>query len=147
MRAAAASLIALLLLAPGTARADGPPSPVVFPAQSLPMSFSHAQHLRLGDVGCGTCHEEAAASLRAGDRLLPAESACAACHEIDRSQPEKQASPPARCDACHQGYQAGVNERIAALDIPPPNLRFNHKIHVDEKMRCVDCHKVTDVNL
>jgi len=131
-----------------TAYADAPPSSVVFPTQSLPMSFSHTQHLKLGDVGCGTCHEDAATSLRAADDLLPKESSCTACHEIDRQEPEKHATPPARCDSCHMGAGTdAAGESIARLVVPPPNLRFNHKLHMDAKMRCVDCHKVTGVGL
>src|SRR5262245_5562120 len=137
------ALVVLVSSVAGSARADAPPSPVVFPAQSLPMSFSHAQHLRLADVGCGTCHEDAASSLQSGDVLTPSESACTACHEIDRQDPEKSATPPARCDSCHVGYQGSV----ARVVVPPPNLRFNHKLHMAAKMRCADCHDVASVGL
>ena len=119
------------------------PSPVIFPTQSLPLHFSHAQHLAIGGVGCGTCHEDAAGSLRAADNLVPAEAACAACHEIDRAQPEKQAKPAARCDACH--VMAGAE--VAAVVIPAPNLKFNHKLHVARGMRCQSCHPVEKVDL
>jgi hypothetical protein len=121
-----------------------PPSPVIFPTQSLPLHFAHAQHLRLAGVGCGTCHESAAGSTRAADNLIPAEDACAACHEIDHAQPDKQASPAARCDACH--VMTGPAQ-VAPTAIPAPNLKFNHTIHVGRGMRCAGCHAVADVGL
>src|SRR5262245_28312030 len=103
---------ATLLIICGAARADAPPSPVVYPLQTLPLSFSHVQHLGLEGVGCGTCHEDAATSLRAADVLLPSEATCTACHEIDRTQPEKEAVPAARCDACHMGFQPGAPDGV-----------------------------------
>lgn len=110
------------------------PSPVIYPAQRLPIKFSHARHLARGAT-CLGCHEPARTSLQARDNLLPAESACQVCHAIDRQQPDKRVDgPPAACAACHIGSPA---ERI---DIPPPNLKFNHRLHADLQIDCARCH-------
>jgi hypothetical protein len=133
------ALVLLIVCWAVRAAAEGP-SPVVYPTQRLPLSFSHVQHLALGGVGCGTCHEDAAASLRAADVLLPREEACTACHEIDRGQPEKVATPAARCDACHVGFRAEAPTAVEPASMPAPNLLFNHKVHADRKIRCTTCH-------
>ena len=116
-------------------------SSVIYPTQRLPLTFSHARHLALPDIGCMTCHASAATSVRASDVLIPTEAACTGCHAIDRAQPEKVATPPARCDACHAG---APTERVS---IPTPNLLFNHKIHADRQIACGACHDMRGVDL
>jgi hypothetical protein len=135
MRAVVAAFVLMLVAA--TAAADPLPSPVVLPKQQLPLHFSHARHLKLPEVGCGTCHEGAAGSVRASDNLIPTEASCTTCHEVDRAQPTKQADPPARCDACHAGFSGGP---VARVVVPTPNLKFNHKVHIQKNMRCTFCH-------
>lgn len=118
---------------------DGPPSPVVYPDQVLPLVFTHAAHLERG-MKCEECHKAAATSRSAVDNLLPGEAACTGCHPIDREQPEKDAggAPPARCDACHLGYTKGTPP--ARVVIPTPNLKFDHAAHVAQGMACTGCH-------
>ena len=118
---------------------DGPPSPVIYPDQALPLIFTHAAHLAR-DLTCADCHSTAASSRSAVDNLLPGEAACTPCHAIDRKQPEKDAAggPPARCDACHLGYVQGTPP--ARVVIPTPNLKFDHAAHVTRGMACTDCH-------
>ena len=77
------------------------PSPLIYPAQVIPIRFDHAQHARLG-ARCEGCHTDAAGSRSASDVLIPGEAACRACHAIDRTQPAKAVAPgkgAARCDA------------------------------------------------
>ncbi len=119
------------------------PSHAVFPTQSLPLRFDHAQHLRLAGVTCERCHTTAAASARADDRLVPPESTCAPCHAIDRAHPERPAAPGApavRCDACHTGWNAADPQRVARVQIPTPNLHFSHRAHVQRGQSCASCH-------
>ncbi len=117
---------------------DAPPSPVIFPAQRLPLVFTHAAHLDRG-LACIDCHRTAPTSRSAMDNLLPGEVVCRECHAIDRAVPDKQVDgPPARCDACHVGYVAGeLPERV---HIPVPNLKFDHRAHVDRQIACTGCH-------
>jgi c(7)-type cytochrome triheme protein len=135
---------------------ETPPSPLIFPAQIIPLRFDHARHLKLG-VDCATCHAAAPTSTAAADVLIPAEAACRQCHEIDRAQPAKvtpAGSPAARCDACHvvapagngDGAPAGWMPRGATFSTPPrvelarPNLKFNHRLHVSRGLGCALCH-------
>ena len=116
---------------------ESAPSPVVYPAQAIPLRFDHAQHARLG-ARCEVCHAAALSSAAATDNLIPGEAACRPCHAIDRTQPTKAVAPgqgAARCDACHVAGVGAGWQPAAALAEPPrvrlarPNLKFNHKLH------------------
>lgn len=136
----------LLLLAIAIAyagvRADGSAdpaawSPVMYPPQQLPLTFSHAAHLGRGAT-CAMCHPGATTSQSAVDNLIPTEAACRACHPIDRAQPELvvAGAPPTRCLACHPGYRAGAPvERVV---LTPPPLKFAHAAHTATP--CATCH-------
>jgi hypothetical protein len=123
------------------------PSPLIFPAQALPLAFDHAQHLRWGVLKvaatCETCHQSASTSTSSGDNLMPGEAACRSCHAIDRTQPFKAVAgqPAARCDACHTGW-SGADPRTEPprIAIPRPNMRFNHQLHASRGYGCELCH-------
>ena len=125
-------------LVPKSAWDNQPVSDVVYPRQRLPLRFSHADHLRVG-ADCVDCHTRAAQSRSALDNLLPTEAECRRCHAIDRTQPEKRATPPVRCRACHPTYDArsGSVDRIV---LPTPNLKFSHAAHTEKGMTCQSCH-------
>src|SRR5206468_1029785 len=53
-------------------------------------------------------------------------------------KPFKEAKIPARCDACHPGWQG--EGPLARVSVPPPHLKFNHKIHVSQGIKCQQCH-------
>ena len=94
--------------------AGNAPSPLIYPAETIPIAFDHAQHARLGAT-CEGCHVSAQTSTSAGDNLIPREAACRSCHKIDRDQPAKvvpQGQGAARCDACH--VDAGGNKWMPA---------------------------------
>lgn len=140
------ALFPVLLPAPVAERvgaARPPVSPVIFPAQRIPLRFSHVLHLTLPQApGCADCHAAALRSMSSLDNLIPTEEACRACHAIDRSQPEKAVTagqPPARCDACHAGYRPGAR-LVDRVSIPAPNLKFPHRVHVAQGMACSGCH-------
>ena len=116
-------------------------SPVIYPAQRLPLVFSHAAHLGRG-TPCDACHPDAATSRSAVDDLLPTEAACRACHPIDRSQPGRAqpdrmvpGAPPVACRTCHPGYTGGD---VARVYLPPPPIKFDHAAH--RSAPCATCH-------
>jgi hypothetical protein len=134
-------------LAP-SARAPVPPSPLIFPAQQIPLVFNHARHLKLG-ARCDTCHVAAPTSTSASDDLIPTEAACRGCHEIDRARPDKAVpagTPAARCDACHLDaggapWMPAVKSREPArVRLVDPNIKFNHRLHVGRGIGCELCH-------
>jgi hypothetical protein len=129
------------------------PSALIFPAETVPLRFDHAQHARLGAT-CEGCHVSAQSSASAVDNLIPAEAACRSCHKIDRAQPAKtvgKGQGAARCDACH------VDPTTRAGWMPPtpqaqpprvtlsrPNLKFNHRLHAGRGYACALCHTTAD---
>jgi len=140
-------------------RRDGP-SDVVYPPQRVPLHFSHRRHLARGAV-CETCHPVALTSTSSRDNLLPREEQCRACHAIDRSRPfgalfsaSPPGTPPVACAACHIGFPSEPAEngqptlapgsdfmaRIARVDLAPPNLKFNHRLHAGQGIGCAVCH-------
>jgi c(7)-type cytochrome triheme protein len=112
-------------------------SPIVYPAQRLPLVFSHRAHLARG-ARCEQCHSTAATSRSAVDDLLPEEAACRACHAIDRAQ-----ASAAACGKCHAGYRDG--DPVARVWQLPPPLVFSHADHAQGA--CESCHAVRDVEL
>jgi hypothetical protein len=134
------------------------PSPLIYPAETIPIKFDHAVHARLGAT-CEGCHLSAQTSTSAADDLIPDEAACRGCHKIDRAQPAKavpKGQAPARCDACHgQGSvgwtpSAGAAPGTLLLAEPPrvvmarPNLKFNHQLHTTRGIACALCHASAD---
>ena len=148
----------LLAVAAGAALGAGTnePSPLIYPAETIPLAFDHAQHARLGAT-CQAAHQTAQTSTSAADNLIPREAACRACHKIDRTQPTKsvpQGQGAARCDACHVGWTGTVEASPNAPPKPPaepprvvlarPNLKFNHKLHAMRGIGCALCHTNVD---
>jgi hypothetical protein len=116
-------------------RAQPPWSPVIYPAQRIPLIFSHGKHLARGAT-CNTCHPNAPSSRSSIDNLLPTEAACRACHPIDRNEPAKVATPVAACAGCHPGYTAG--SVVPRVYLAPSPLKFDHSLHA--KSSCESCH-------
>ncbi len=110
------------------------PSPVVYPPQELPLSFSHARHLGRAQLACTRCHARALTSRNAADDLLPEEATCtgSGCHTVDR----RSATTTKACTLCHSG---GWNGQAAppAVVLPAPNLKFPHALH---QQPCSECH-------
>jgi hypothetical protein len=95
---------------------DAPPSAIIYPAQELPVSFDHTQHLQRG-AACVDCHTTAESSTRSSDDLIP---------------------KPAACDACH--HDRDVTSQLARVVVPAPNLKFNHQLHTRQEIACKTCH-------
>lgn len=118
----------------------GTPSRAIFPTQTIPLHFSHQAHMALPQITCERCHSNSTRSDQASDSLVPTESACTPCHAIDRSDPNKVATPGASCATCHATFDPSHPERIERVQIPPANIRFSHQRHANANVRCVDCH-------
>jgi hypothetical protein len=128
------------------------PSPLIYPAETIPLLFDHARHARLGAT-CEGCHVAAQTSTLAADNLIPPEAACRGCHKIDRAQPMKTVPAgqgAARCDACHidpsgVGWMpSGPFAQPPRVVLARPNLKFNHRIHAVRGIACALCHASAD---
>jgi hypothetical protein len=136
------------------------PSPLIYPAETIPLAFNHAQHAKLGAT-CESCHQSALTSTSAADNLIPREAACRSCHKIDRALPTKsvpKGQGAARCDACHTDGKGGTwlpapaptPTQSPAVEPPRvvlarPNLKFNHKLHSMRGIGCPLCHATADM--
>jgi hypothetical protein len=137
--------LGIVMLLAGTAAARPLPSEVIFPPQRIPLTFSHARHVKK-DIGCDFCHEKAPGSRRSEDRLIPTEEVCSTCHPIDRAHPERVGKSAMACSACHPGF--GPGRDVELVVIPTPNVRFDHKAHLDRGVTCQKCHgDMKDVDL
>lgn len=119
-----------------------PVSEVIYPKQTLPLKFSHRKHLARAPLACTYCHDRAADSTSAIDNLMPMEADCATCHPIERSRHDKQVpagTGPAACTACHTQFDRATGQ-VARIKLPIPNIKFNHKAHVDRNISCETCH-------
>jgi hypothetical protein len=93
-------------------------------------------------MSCTTCHDRAKSSKRSSDSLLPPATRCDACHGSNH-----RASPVdgtdeliGQCGFCHIGYKPGDGQRVSRLEIPAPNLKFDHALHVGKAIDCARCH-------
>ncbi|HKQ71525.1 MAG TPA: cytochrome c3 family protein [Polyangiaceae bacterium] len=134
-------------LPPGANDPDNGPSSVVFPPQKLTIRFNHKKHVKEVGAKCESCHSKAKTSKSADDGLLPPGTTCDACHDTDHS--DKKAVKPGsedmgQCAFCHLGYRASSPNQVAMVDIPKPNMRFNHKAHLDKNINCSQCHGSID---
>lgn len=135
--------VPLRWLPPGAFEADRGPSAAVYPPQKLTLRFNHRFHVLEQKLACKTCHAGALTSERAEDRLVPRGTTCDGCHGTDHD--DRAAVKPgdegaAACSFCHVGWKPGDGNRVAAFEIPPPNLVFNHKKHAARNIACQQCH-------
>ncbi len=119
-------------------------STIVYPPSEGFVRAAHANpaHARLR---CERCHEGATDSEASTDLLVPTEASCAGCHQdlITRDDPS-----PERCGFCHEGYGTGTGQSggraVRIPQRPSPRLRFSHRLHAREGIRCLDCHEGVD---
>ncbi len=147
--------VATWATAAGVDPTKAPRSLDVYPAQELPITFSHTQHLAQG-LQCVTCHAGATTSEQTRDHLVPDHQVCALCHLVQAPN-AAELYPKAGCPACHQGLVGGTPAHVdpkgipradapqpARIDIPPARVTFSHKRHVDEGVPCLQCHAGVD---
>jgi len=123
----------------GPVAAEGPPSSVIVPKQTIPLRFSHVQHLVGAGLTCTFCHNKIKSSTKTEDRNMPGHAECDECHDRTVKEPAK-AKPPAACDTCHAGYNALKKENAVVADMPAAYIKFPHKNHLDKKIQCTTCH-------
>lgn len=143
--------LALAMVARAPLRADPPHVPqklaaasLVSPPPTLPLVFSHAAH-KGSDFPCELCHAKAKRSVSSADVLLPAKKACVGCHD-EAAVPKGFGRPGHRntkpCRKCHRAFN--LKGFPAQVVWRAPRFKFNHKLHLAEGSKCLDCHKGVD---
>lgn len=105
--------------------------------KSFSMRFDHARHLKMGSVGCVTCHRARAGgvamTIPAG---VNAHVTCYQCHGPGARSGDRDISS---CGVCHEAGRY-VRPRETA---PAFSLGFSHAKHdKSEGLTCNECHRV-----
>ncbi len=124
----------LALAAVGLARWRMEPAPAMYQPVEQPIPFSHKHHVGDDGIDCRYCHTSVEKSSFAG---LPGTRICLTCHsQLFRDAPVlAPLHASARTDTPIQW------KRVHAL---PEFVYFDHSIHVNKGVGCVECHGRVD---
>jgi hypothetical protein len=92
--------------------------------------FSHQKHITGEGVECSACHGGVEKSTAATENFLGTMAACYACHDQETTE----------CSFCHK--EAGPN--YTAFAPTTREIKFNHALHVDQGLKCEQCHAGLD---
>lgn len=98
--------------------------------QSQLVPFSHKHHVGDDGIDCRYCHTSVEAGPHAG---LPPTHTCMTCH----SQIWTGADP---LEPVRQSLQSGSPIRWRRVAQLPDYVYFNHSIHLNRGVACVECH-------
>lgn len=95
-----------------------------------PVAFSHALHADQLGMDCRYCHTFVD---RSGHSNVPAADTCMTCHSL--VQRDAPSLAPIR-----QSYESGEPVPWVRIHKLPDYAYFNHAVHVNRGISCVDCH-------
>jgi hypothetical protein len=101
---------------------------------SQPIRFSHKHHVGDDGIDCRYCHTSVEKSSFAG---LPSTDICLTCHsQLYRDSPELA--------PLHDSARTGKPIRWNRVNDVPDFVYFDHSIHVNKGVACVECHGRVD---
>ena len=111
------------------------------PEQPLP--FSHALHAGKLKLDCRYCHSFVEDSLHSN---IPAAQVCWNCHGPGKVKSDSPKLEPLR-QAMDENYENYTGEPIEWVQIHklPDYVYFNHAVHVNRGVSCVECHGRVDL--
>jgi hypothetical protein len=95
-----------------------------------PVAFSHKLHSGQLEIDCRFCHNHVDES---GHANIPSSSTCMSCHSIVKK--DSPALAPIR-----ESYETGNPVPWVKIHQVPDYVYFNHSIHVNRGISCVECH-------
>ena len=95
-----------------------------------PVPFSHALHNGQLGIDCRYCHSHVEES---GHANVPTAQTCMACHSAVKTDSPLLA--PVRAS-----YESGDPVEWVRIHETPDYVYFNHAVHVNRGVSCVDCH-------
>ncbi len=99
-----------------------------------PVPFSHAVHAGQLGIDCRYCHN---AVERSWYSNIPASSKCMNCHnQVLKNDP--------RLELVRESAQSGKPIPWVQVHRVPDFVYFNHAVHVDRGISCVECHGRVD---
>ncbi len=95
-----------------------------------PVPFSHAKHNGELGIDCRYCHSTVE---KAGHAAVPTAQTCMNCHSQVKNQSPLLA--PVRAS-----YESGDPVEWVRVHQAPDYVYFNHSVHVNRGVSCVECH-------
>lgn len=103
-----------------------------------PVPFDHSLHAGQLGMDCRYCHSSVEKS---GTSSVPAAQTCMNCHSI-----VKPTSP--LLEVVRQSYATGEPVPWVKIHQVPDYVYFNHSVHVNRGVSCVECHgKVNEMSV
>jgi len=103
-----------------------------------PVPFEHSLHAGQLGIDCRYCH---AGVEKSGTSSVPAAQTCMNCHSTIKTQ-----SP--LLEVVRQSYQTGDPVPWVKIHAVPDYVYFNHSVHVNRGVSCVECHgKVNEMSV
>ena len=99
-------------------------------APTQPVPFSHALHVGQLEMDCRHCHTFVDRSEHSN---VPATDTCMSCHSMVRKNDPVLA--PVR-----ESYESGEPIPWVRIHKTPDYVYFNHAVHVNRGISCVECH-------
>jgi hypothetical protein len=94
-----------------------------------PVPYSHAKHVGELGLDCRYCHN----TIDTAGSALPTAQTCMNCHsEITNSSPALA--------TVRESFQSGVPIRWVHVNVMPSFVYFDHAVHVNRGVGCVECH-------
>jgi len=95
-----------------------------------PVAFSHALHAGQLGLDCRYCHTYVDRSEHSN---VPAASTCMNCHSMVLSSDDRLAQ-------VRESYDSGEPVPWVRIHNTPDYVYFNHSVHVNRGVSCVECH-------
>ncbi|MDI1334770.1 MAG: cytochrome c3 family protein [Lacunisphaera sp.] len=95
-----------------------------------PVPFEHSLHAGQLGIDCRYCH---ASVEKSATSSVPAAQTCMNCHSIIKTQ-----SP--LLEVVRQSYATGQPVPWVKIHAVPDYVYFNHSVHVNRGVSCVECH-------
>lgn len=103
-----------------------------------PVPFEHSLHAGQLGIDCRYCH---ASVEKSATSSVPAAQTCMNCHSIIKTQ-----SP--LLEVVRQSYATGEPVPWVKIHANPDYVYFNHSVHVNRGVSCVECHgKVNEMQV
>lgn len=103
-------------------------------APTQPVAFSHALHAGQLEIDCRYCHTFVD---RAAHSNVPATEVCMTCHSMVRQDDPQLAM-------VRDSYESGEPIPWVRVHAAPDYVYFNHAVHVNRGISCVECHGRVD---
>lgn len=103
-------------------------------APTQPVAFSHALHAGQLELDCRYCHTFVDRSEHSN---VPSSNVCMTCHSMVRKDDPMLA--PVR-----ESYESGEPIPWVRVHKTPDYVYFNHSVHVNRGISCVECHGRVD---